>query len=226
MPTPTNQTKIHPSQYEVIKELLVEPCMLDILDSFLTVTQKDNHNDAYLCLLGEDFFGLIKAITAPGTTANLSATQLAKLWDGIFDLQTTFAEDKPNLPVLRVTILQAIIEILHDQFPRRKTTHPTLDSFHELDGMTRIRELFKQYITKTTKGSLERYKLALEILLEKEKLGLPSNLVSTSDITLTAGFAPGDFSYLDLSCNLNNRTLQREKHKKYVQYLAYSDDGP
>lgn len=199
MQTANFRTQIHAGQYEIIKELFVADPMSDIIDSFSTVYQQDQLKGAYLCLFGENFFDLIQSITEPETTARISATQLTQLWSGEIDLKTTFADSQPSLPILRVAILQVIIETLHERYPERRITHPILDSFSNLEGMARIRELFKQYITKTTPGSLERYKLALEILLEKENLGLPSQLESEEDITQTAGFAPGDFSHLDLS---------------------------
>ena len=48
-----------------------------------------------------------------------------------------------------------------------------------VQGMERIRALFLQYITLTQASSLECL-LGLEILIEKEKLGLPS-FVSSND---------------------------------------------
>src|SRR3990167_1093460 len=203
MPTKKIQTQIHSGQYDTIKELLVEDSMLDIIDSFIdsfsTVNQQIQQENIYLCFLGENFFEFIQTITPSGSSAHLGVTHLSQLWSGEINLQTTYGRDTPSLPVLRVALLQAIIDTLHKKFPERRHSQPILEPFPALNGMPRIRELFKQYISKTTPGSLERYKLALEILLEKENLGLPSTIVSEADITLTTGFAPGDFSHLDLS---------------------------
>ena len=122
-----------------------------------------------------------------------------RLWSGAEDFLTTFGTETPRLAVIRVALLQMIIDILQEEFPQRKNTHPVIPPIPDLTGMERIRALFVQYITKTIPRSLERYKLALEILLEKENLDLPSAININTDITLYPGFAPGDFSYLDLS---------------------------
>ena len=130
-----------------------------------------------------------------------AVSQLTALHKGDVNLTIIFADESPSLTELRSIFYELVLEILHDQYPElNKIEHPPIDFVHKLEGMTRIRALFIQYITKTSSGSLERHILAHEITQEKFKLNFPCDYDAlNTNIFSQRSSTPGDFSYLDLS---------------------------
>ncbi|MFI4956613.1 MAG: ankyrin repeat domain-containing protein [Gammaproteobacteria bacterium] len=112
----------------------------------------------------------------------------------------TMGGQRPTIGEVRVALFSSMLNALHKAYPN-DPGFPLLSVIDQnIQGMERIRALFLQYATLTMSGSIERYMLALEIILEKEKLNIPSFMSSNDHIyTNGQGYAPGDFSGLDLS---------------------------
>lgn len=194
---------MHPGQREIIKDQMI----VDLLE---TIYDKEGKNDD-----GEYKFGRIMwAIfhherSAWGDKENqkrkdecgAAYRQLKSFHQGAVSLKSTFGNQTPTLVELRLVIYDIIIEFMHEKYPNRRNNFPILETpVSTLTGMDKIRFLFNQYLSLTMPGSMERYKLAHEILIEKRLLGLPckhDDNVSIYDAD--DGYAPGDFHYLDFS---------------------------
>lgn len=192
--------KMHPGQYEIIKDLLIQPVIEDIANICVNNPLKCQSIIWHLLIGQTDYACSLMKIDKESGTYN-SILSISRLFAGEIDLKTTFALMTPNLQTLRLAILNAIVECMNEEYQENYAKHfPLLNTLDEkMQGMDRIRQLFQQYMSSTNPGSIERYKLAFEILLIKEQLGLPSYLSSQENICKCLGYAPGDFSHLDLS---------------------------
>jgi hypothetical protein len=191
--------RMHPGQYGILKEMFIQPFVEAIGEGF-------PDNPKYLqSAIWYAFIGQPDSILRGpfhGSQAVYAAmVTFQRLFAGEISLASTFGNEAPSLAILRLGILDAIIDCMHEQYPViAAQIYPTVNIIDgNIQGMQRIRELFKQYISVTHSGSLERYKLAYEIVLIKEQLGLPSYFDSTVNIFTLPGYSPGDFNYLDLS---------------------------
>lgn len=190
---------MHPGQYAILKEMFVQPFLESIGEGFLDNPKYFQSAIWHACIGQSD-----SILLGPyhGSQAVYEAmVTFQRLFAGEISLASTFGNEAPSFSVLRLGILDAIIDCMHEQYPAIAAQHYPIVNIidNNIQGMQRIRELFKQYISSTHSGSLERYKLAYEIVLIKEQLGLPSYFSSAVNIFTIPGYSPGDFNYLDLS---------------------------
>ena len=188
-------------------ESLVKPLIESIVVAF---PRNGSSNDARHILWNIFMGGRGVSINAKGFSkivaelnSDLQNTiiKLMKLYSGMTDI---FPDDapisKPKSGNICAVILRTSLNVLKKTFPSDSSFPEIPEIPSHVQAMERIRALFMQYATLTMSGSIERNLLALEILLEKENLNIPSFMLSSHNIYFTdTGYAPGDFSGLDLS---------------------------
>lgn len=180
------------AQRDVVSDL-VDDVITSLIES--VSSQETAEHAVWSCFIGQYPAGLSNDALNP-------LLSLLKMYAGEPDIfEHHSLGEKPSIADIRICIFESVISAFHQAYPNRALTNPQLPALPpELKGMEKIRELFKQYATLTASGSIERYLLALKILVEKEKLGIPSFISSNNHIYRTnPGYAPGDFSGLDLS---------------------------
>ena len=161
-------------QKEVISEMILIPLLETIHDGYRDETKLHNIQSVIWSCFNNHATAteddLFKTQSHEIVNAYL---QLRSFHAGQYPLNTTFYETTPSLDDLRLAMYNTVIEYLQTSSPKYKNEHLELPDPGDLTGMQRIRFLMNQYLTLTTKGSIERFKLAHEINLIKRSLHLP-----------------------------------------------------
>lgn len=189
---------MHEKQKQLLKDLIIEPIFLTLAEHY----KSEIETRIWEALRNDALHALIIVKSTVDIEVKLSWHNLQKLHAGDIDLRSTFGEQTPSLDELRLAIYESLIDLLHTYDPLREDDKPRLNPTNHLNGMEKIRAIFVEYMTKTQSGSIERYKLGHEIVMEKRKLGLDTYPAETNIYETGLGYVAGDFKNLDLS-NLN-----------------------
>ncbi len=192
---------IHSGQKEIIRTMLLQPLLETLSDDFADRTDeyRPTIEDVIWSCFSKDLTCFSEKIASRTPEVRGAFLSLRKLHQGTYDLRSTFGSLSPAIDELRLVIYEFALEHLHRHHPQYHASHAELPSTQHLTGMEKIRRLMHQYLTLTARGSLERFKLAHEIQVEKRLLALPVRYPRTFNVFEDSGYAPGDFSHLNLS---------------------------
>jgi uncharacterized protein YjbI with pentapeptide repeats len=195
---------IHAWQKEILKEMLLDPILQKVINlckgneplieplimhSLANKTSQEQIREATECIIGEKYIKLASSLML-----------LAKIHEEKVFIAHDYNGNSPTVGELRLAIYEIIIDFLDHKIQGRNFGCPTLSKVEALEGMDKIRSLFIEYLTITQPLTIERYKIALEVIIEKEKLNLPSFISSDENLFVTNSCStPGDFSNLELS---------------------------
>jgi hypothetical protein len=203
---------LNKAQLEVLNELVIDPLLGGVVDEFRSKVSHKFHGESTLSWVIPPLFSYEEEEGVMGSlqmlnqdygiseTATNALLNLRNIYLGNIDIFKNHPlGEQPTLVDIRIAVLNITLDLLQ-QLPSWAAGHYRQPPLPEgLEGMAKIRALFKQYMS--TRGeciSLERVLLATQITVEKEKLGIPSMYPSHTNFA-AMGFAPGDFSGLDFS---------------------------